>query len=421
MSSPGLAMDLDEAEWRKLHDELSRELGGEVDGSQGIEMVERALLSTPARSIEKRRGFDLQRLERYLEGEPRKGDSLLHSCELEVRFGLPRRQLLRMARRADKNKDGGLDMKEWMEMLRDEKKRTMHSAQLSKPLQLVAVGAHYSCCPPTLVILILSALQVGFYVYHSYLLSSFQLDSVAPHCSFLIYKPERREEVWRFFTYQFVHVGLEHIAFNILMQLVVGLPLEMAEPGWKGTGRVLFVYTSGVLLGSLGGTLPNPHFMLAGASAGVYALIAAHLATLLLNWKEDGHIYESRKKKGKEVSVSLAPLVRWIRLISVLAFTLFDISYAIYNHLTEVTISTGYMGHFCGALAGLLAGIAVLDNRVVETWETWVRRSCLGIFFSLVLLATCWHVVGSFTGFFPEPERAVCQYTSAINSDQSHL
>ena len=31
-----------------------------------------------------------------------------------------------------------------------------------------------------------------------------------------------------------------------------------------------------------------------------------------------------------------------------------------------------YMGHFCGALAGLLVGIAVLDNRVVETWETWV-------------------------------------------------
>ena len=30
------------------------------------------------------------------------------------------------------------------------------------------------------------------------------------------------------------------------------------------------------------------------------------------------------------------------------------------------------MGHLCGALAGLLVGVAVLDNRVVETWETWV-------------------------------------------------
>ena len=85
MGSPGLAMDLDEAEWRKLYGELSRELGSEGDGSQGIEMVERALLSTPMRSNERRRGFDLQRLERYLEGDPRKGYSLLHSCELEVR------------------------------------------------------------------------------------------------------------------------------------------------------------------------------------------------------------------------------------------------------------------------------------------------------------------------------------------------
>ena len=48
--------------------------------------------------------------------------------------------------------------------------------------------------------------------------------------------------MWRFFTYQFVHVGFEHIAFNMLMQLIVGLPLEMAEPGWKGTARYLPVW-----------------------------------------------------------------------------------------------------------------------------------------------------------------------------------
>ena len=36
-----------------------------------------------------------------------------------------------------------------------------------------------------------------------------------------------------------------------------------------------------------------------------------------------------------------------------------------------------YMGHFCGALAGLLVGIAVLDNRVVETWETWVSTQLI--------------------------------------------
>ena len=42
-------------------------------------------------------------------------------------------------------------------------------------------------------------------------------------------------QVWRFLTYQFVHVNMEHIVFNTLMQLVVGLPLEMSQPGYRGT------------------------------------------------------------------------------------------------------------------------------------------------------------------------------------------
>jgi hypothetical protein len=34
-----------------------------------------------------------------------------------------------------------------------------------------------------------------------------------------------------------VHVNTEHIVFNTLMQLVVGLPLEMSQPGAEGTLR----------------------------------------------------------------------------------------------------------------------------------------------------------------------------------------
>ena len=45
-------------------------------------------------------------------------------------------------------------------------------------------------------------------------------------------------QAWRFLTYQFVHVNLEHIVFNTLMQLVVGLPLEMSQPGVWGTLRL---------------------------------------------------------------------------------------------------------------------------------------------------------------------------------------
>merc|ERR1719244_2433534 len=97
-------------------------------------------------------------------------------------------------------------------------------------------------------------IQVACYIYHASVISSLVSDpllaSQAPVCSLLIYNPTRRYEVWRFFTYQFVHVNMEHIVFNTLMQLVVGLPLEMSQPGLGGTIKVVIVYGAGVFLGS---------------------------------------------------------------------------------------------------------------------------------------------------------------------------
>ncbi len=54
------------------------------------------------------------------------------------------------------------------------------------------------------------------------------------------------------------------------------------------------VYFSGVLAGSLGSSCFEPKVNLAGASGGVYALIAAHLASLVLNWEEDSLILRRR-------------------------------------------------------------------------------------------------------------------------------
>ena len=69
---------------------------------------------------------------------------------------------------------------------------------------------------------------------------------------------------------------------------------------------------AGVVFGSVGGSLPSPTSYLAGASAGVYALIAAHVSTLIMNWKEDGAVFDGRNKKHKSVSRSLDPLIRFI-------------------------------------------------------------------------------------------------------------
>merc|ERR1712018_500343 len=96
-------------------------------------------------------------------------------------------------------------------------------------------------------------------------------------CSWLIYNPYRRQEIWRFLTYMFVHGSTMHLIFNLCAQLFVALPLEMVH----GARRVGAVYLLGVLAGSLFVSvfdLPNKY--LCGASGGVYALIFAHLASL---------------------------------------------------------------------------------------------------------------------------------------------
>lgn len=69
-----------------------------------------------------------------------------------------------------------------------------------------------------------------------------------------------------------------HLLFNLLVQLLVGLPLEMVH----GSTRIGAVYMAGVLAGSLGTSVFDTDVYLVGASGGVYALLAAHLANVLL-------------------------------------------------------------------------------------------------------------------------------------------
>lgn len=51
-----------------------------------------------------------------------------------------------------------------------------------------------------------------------------------------------------------------------------------------GSGRVFLIYLAGVLAGSLGTSVFDTDVYLVGASGGVYALLAAHLSNVLLNY-----------------------------------------------------------------------------------------------------------------------------------------
>lgn len=69
-----------------------------------------------------------------------------------------------------------------------------------------------------------------------------------------------------------------HLVVNIMVQVLLGIPLEMVHRWW----RVLIVYLAGVIAGSLATSLSDPTVFLAGASGGVYALITAHVATIIM-------------------------------------------------------------------------------------------------------------------------------------------
>lgn len=69
-----------------------------------------------------------------------------------------------------------------------------------------------------------------------------------------------------------------HLLVNLAVQILLGIPLEMVHKWW----RVLLVYFAGVLAGSLATSITDPDVRLAGASGGVYSLITAHVASIIM-------------------------------------------------------------------------------------------------------------------------------------------
>ncbi len=222
-------------------------------------------------------------------------------------------------------------------------------------------------------LLLISLSQLGVFIWHVILLTN-QGKSIGPngpvyHEGKLIFNPTKKQEVWRFLTYMFVHAGYFHIAFNVLIQLALGIPLEMVHRWW----RILLIYVTGVIAGSLVTSISDPDVYLAGASGGVYAIIAAHLANVIFNWSE------------MEFPA--------LRLIAFLLLAGIDTGVAVYYRYIEVDTQVGYAAHAAGAIVGLLLGIVVLRNLRVHTWERVFWWICLLLFLCLFLAAIVWNAV----------------------------
>jgi membrane associated rhomboid family serine protease len=230
----------------------------------------------------------------------------------------------------DHNNDGFVDKEEFLNLVNNRGKylTKRQESMFRQYLQVVAYAEEYRWCPPPWFTIVMTILQIGLYVLHT----TSHDGTFEPTCSLLIYSPRRRQEAWRFLTYMFVHADIQHILFNMSMQLLVGLPLEMSH----GTRRVALVYGFGVVAGSLATSVFDPKVFLAGASGGVYALVTAHLATLVLNWQEDMVILQHRLRGSqKRTAAKLhGPIVRCLRLGVVLLYAAIDTSVAVIRRST---------------------------------------------------------------------------------------
>lgn len=200
-----------------------------------------------------------------------------------------------------------------------------------------------------------------------------------PAATLFIYNPRRREEAWRFMTYMFVHVGVMHIMMNLIVQLFLGTALELVHCWW----RVALVYLSGVVAGSMGTSLASPNIYLAGASGGVYALITAHIATIILNWHEMDYAG-----------------------IQLFVFTVFcgtDLGFSIYRHMYDPYDRVGYVAHLSGAIAGLLVGIGVLRNLKQRGYEKVIWWVAVTIYMALMITGICFHIF--YPDYFPDQHR----------------
>lgn len=96
------------------------------------------------------------------------------------------------------------------------------------------------------------------------------------------YDPRRRHELWRFFTPMFVHANWSHLWGNLVMQLILGVFLEIVHE-WK---RSATIYLTSVLGGTLCITILDNTSYSVGASGAVMGLLFSQLSTIILNWNE---------------------------------------------------------------------------------------------------------------------------------------
>ena len=150
----------------------------------------------------------------------------------------------------------------------------------------------------------------------------YRLGASNPYAVFVLH------EWWRLITASFLHGGLLHIGFNMMVLLDIGPIVEELY----GSPRFLFLY---VLTGAAGFSLSVFHHSAVGASASLLGLIGIMIAI-------------TTKRSGAAIQAMRSRLISWV-------VTIFAIGFLAGGMIDN-------WGHFGGLAAGFLLGKLFADR-----------------------------------------------------------
>ncbi|XP_067234463.1 rhomboid-related protein 1 isoform X4 [Chanodichthys erythropterus] len=243
-------------------------------------------------------------------------------------------------------------------------------SKLEMLLALVQSNEHGHVCYQELIELIIVFMCYGV-MLNKWVLQTYQPDFMK---SPLVYHPGHRAQIWRFFSYMFMHVGLEQLGFNALLQLMIGVPLEMVH----GILRISLLYMAGVVAGSLTVSITDMRAPVVGGSGGVYALCSAHLANVVMNWA------------GMKCPYKL------LRMILALVCMSSEVGRAVWLRFSPPLPSSGpqpsFMAHLSGAVVGISMGLLIL-----RSYEESLHKQCswwvlIFSFITFLLFAIFWNI-----------------------------
>jgi len=249
---------------------------------------------------------------------------------------------------------------------------------------IIDLSANYGARAPV-AILALSSLQLAGCVlvamglpelpWSSSQLNGAQMSSYATECVDL------RLGVWRLWSYQFHAPSGIHLAWSLLVQLCLGISVNMVH------GNVLVVVLLQVLatplaalsVGILDAAAVSGGRTISGLSGGVFALVGLHTAHLVLNFQDSKH----------------GLLRRELRLVLLLAIC--AVEFILNLALPDAALHNSWGLHAGGFLLGVFFSIAIIRGLKMTHFErTYLIPGAAWASAAYVIFAAGWYA-----GTFP--------------------